>query len=158
MNHNKIILITNVPAPYRAKQYDIIGKSLGKKFFIIYTKNDFSTTKLNWDRPKLEHQHFFLKENSSSNTKITIRLFNLLKENDPEIVITSGFNLLMITSFIYSKLFKKKHIVFTDSWLLPVNQLSWLNRIIRLIVIKNSAGFICVGKKGREYLIKYGAN
>jgi len=158
MNRKKVILITNMPAPYRVKQYDLINENLDFDFFILYTQNDFSKTSLKWNRAELKHKHAFINNNNILFIISYIQIIKFLFNFNPVIVITAGFNLSMLIGFIYSKILKKKHVVFTDTWEQPVNLLSGIHKLIRKIVIKFSDGFICVGNKGREYLIKYGAN
>ena len=157
----KIVIITNVPAHYRVKQFDLINHLFNNDLFVIYTKNNFSLTSLNWQIPKFTHSHLFLDESSDSKlhsiSKI-IKLIKLLDQINPIIIITAGFNFFSLIAFIYTKFYKIKNIVFTDSWIHPVSKLSIFHRTIRKIIIKRSNGFICVGVKGKEYLIKYGAN
>jgi glycosyltransferase involved in cell wall biosynthesis len=153
----KILLITNVPSPYRSKQFNLIGDNLGNNFLVFYTSSNFSVTKMKWDRPELTHSHKFLDQNNKFTIVSYISLLKILNRENPDILVTSGFNIIMVSVFIFAKCFNKKHIVFTDSWLYPISKLSSLHRIIRKIIIKKSDGFICVGNKGKTYLEKYGA-
>jgi glycosyltransferase involved in cell wall biosynthesis len=154
----KSILITNVPSPYRAKQYNLIGDILGKNFSIFYTHSNYPTTEMKWKRPYLTHNYLFLDSCKHNLIPKFISLFIRLNRNKPDIIITSGFNIYMLTGFIFAKLLRRKHIVFTDSWLHAIKQLSYLHHIIRKLVIKRSDGFICVGIKGKEYLKHFGAD
>ena len=111
---------------------------------MIYSLSDFSITEMKWDRPNLTHKFIFLDKIPK-----IFSLFMQLRKDSPDIIITSGFNLTMLTGYIYARLYKKKHVVFTDSWLQPVILLSYLHHLIRKIVIRRSNGYICVGKKGK---------
>lgn len=153
----KYVLITNVPSPYRAKQYNLIGDILKNDFSVFYTHSDYPTTQMKWKRPSLTHQHQFLDTKNEYYLPYWLGLFIKLYKYSPKLIITSGFNLMMLTGFIYAKLFNKKHIVFTDSWIHSIRQLTFLHLVVRKIVIKRSQGFICVGKKGKQYLEYFGA-
>ncbi len=147
----KIVLLTNIPAPYRIPVFDILEKEYKNNFIVIYSQS--SEKNRNWEIPSIKHKHIFVKESNKSNS-----VFILLLKFKPKIIITAGFKKEMLVAFLFSKLFKKKHIVFTDSWELPTSNLSFLHKILRKIIIKSSNAFICVGIKGKKYLENYGAN
>lgn len=153
----KYLLITNVPSPYRVKQYNLIGKELGADFFIIYTDSTFKTTQMQWTIPKLTHNHMFLDSKNKYIIKKLVIIVKIIAKERPKIVITSGFNIIMLLGFSLSKIIKAKHIVFSDSWLHSINSLSIIHHLARRIVIKRSDAFICVGKKGKEYLRHFDA-
>jgi glycosyltransferase involved in cell wall biosynthesis len=64
----------------------------------------------------------------------------------------------MLFAFWYAMIKKKKHVMFTDSWLHSVNQLTIIHKIVRRIIIKKSQALICIGNRGMEYLKKYAAD
>jgi len=153
----KAVLVTNIPSPYRVLQFDRVSKSLNDNFIVLYCAKITSVRK--WLVPDIKHRHIFLKGSILKNNHwLNPDILRTLKSLNPDVIITSGLFPTSIIAFIYAKLLGKKHIYFTDSWLHSVNRLSFFHRWIRIIVIKSSSACICVGNKGKEYLLKYGAS
>ena len=151
----RTVLVTNIPSPYRVLQFDKVAEKLGDNFCVFYCARITSIRK--WKIPELKHKHVFLKKSKFENKWFNIDIIKNLKIYNPDIVITSGFFPTSLFAFFYAKIHRKKHIVFTDSWLHSVNKLTFFHRLLRKIVIPRSDAFICVGKKGKEFLEKFGA-
>jgi glycosyltransferase involved in cell wall biosynthesis len=150
-----VLIITNIPSPYRVLQFNRLAEILKGNFCVIY----FQKTEVNrkWDIPKIEHRAIFLKQNPFSVISIYPDIVrNIIKAN-PRLIIASGFSLTILLAFFYSCLTKKKFIVLTDTWLHPVRNLTIFHRIVRHIVIPRADSSICVGIKSKEFLVKYGA-
>ena len=155
----RIALVTNIPSPYRVLQFNKIAEELGSNFIVLYTAKLAFNRK--WKVKNIKHNHIFLKKTllSLPNKSIYFNtdIWKQLKQIKPTIIITAGFNPTMLIAFLYSKFKKIRHIVFTDAWLQTVDSLSFFHKVIRKIIFRFSDAFICIGKKGKEYLLKYGA-
>lgn len=146
------ILFTNIPAPYRVFFFNEFHKVYNDSYKIVYLEKNESNRK--WKQPNIKHNHHIL---NNSNLLCTLRnIFSILKKENPKIIVTCGFNLKMLFCWFYAYALKKEHYILTDSWLLTVNKLTFFHRFIRKIVFKSTSKFICIGKKGREYLMSYG--
>ena len=115
----QIALVTNIPSPYRVLQFNKIAEDLGANFIVFYTaQTEFNR---NWKVKNIKHNHIFLKKTllNLSNNKIyfNIDIWRQLQQIKPTIIITAGFHPTMLIAFLYSKVKKVKHIVFTDAWL-----------------------------------------
>ena len=153
----KIVLITNIPSPYRVLQFDRVAKTLHDDFVVLYCATITSARR--WKIPDITHRHVFLKRSLLPNSHwFNPDIVKRLRIINPDVIITSGLFPTCIMAYIYAKLSKKPHIYFTDSWLHSVNRLSKFHRWIRKAVIRHSDAYICVGKKGRDYLLSYGAH
>lgn len=152
----KIVLVTNIPSPYRVLQFDRVAETLHDDFVVLYCATITSVRR--WKIPDISHRHVFLKRSLLPNSHwCNPDIVKQLRIINPDVIITSGLFPTSITAFCYAKLHKIKHIYFTDSWLHSVNRLSKFHRWIRKAVIRHSDAYICVGKKGRDYLLSYGA-
>ncbi len=151
-----VLLITNIPAPYRVLQFNEINKSLGDNFLVYY----FGLTESNrsWNMPHLSHSYIIGQNSNLSRKLISVNLVRVLYNFKPRIIIASGFTLNIILSFIYAKIFSIKFIILTDSWMHSVSKQSVMHRIIRKVIIKRVDASIAVGNKGKEFLVSYGAN
>jgi glycosyltransferase involved in cell wall biosynthesis len=150
-----ILIITNIPSPYRVLQFNKLAEALDKRLCVIYYQKKVNSH--HWNTPILAHKSIFLKRTLLSRINFHPDLLKYLKTENPQIIIASGFSPTIIFSFIYAKLKKKKFILFTDAWIHSVNNLNICRRLIRKIIIPSADASICVGKKGKEFLEKYGA-
>jgi glycosyltransferase involved in cell wall biosynthesis len=151
----KVIIITNIPSPYRIQQFDRLSSILDGNLCIIYYRR--TEANRNWTIPQLGHKSVFLTTNIFSKITFHTDIISCIAKEKPTIIIAAGFTLTVLFTFIYTKLTRKKFIVFTDSWLRPVNKMKFYHRLIRKYIIPRADASICVGKKGREFLFHYGA-
>jgi len=152
----KVIIITNIPSPYRVLLFDQLSSIFNGDLFVVYYKKIEKNRE--WNIPRLSHNSFFLKNTIFARFNIHFDIFPFLIKEKPDIIIAAGFTPTIIFAFIYSKLSSKKFIVFTDSWLHSVQQLKFYHRLIRKYIIPRADASIAVGKKGVKYLLKYGSN
>jgi glycosyltransferase involved in cell wall biosynthesis len=155
----KIALITNFPAPYRVPIYDRIGKHLGHDFKAIYM-TELESNRL-WHVPVVEHDHVYLKGftlrlNNERHIHIRFATLRRLKCFNPDVVITVGFNPPMLFGWLYTQLFRKKHVAMSDAWIGSEAHLSAVHRIIRRLVYKSSVAFIGASEKTLELFKSYG--
>ena len=155
----KVALITNMPAPYRVPGFNILHQHWQNDFKVFFCTHMEANRK--WDIPPMKFSHVFLKEKSrvkkdgSTFVHNNKEIFNQLRAYDPDIVITGGFNPTMIYAFLYSLLYRKKHIPLSDAWSLPEQHLSSLHRIVRRIFFRFSSAFLACSEKGKEYYKTY---
>jgi glycosyltransferase involved in cell wall biosynthesis len=157
----KIVLITNIPAPYRVPVFAKIAEKIGDNFLVIFAAR--TEPNRSWNIQHLPFNHLFLNENIiaksdgfnfvHNNTDV----FRKLKEFDPDVVITTGFNPTHLYGWMYAKLFRKKHISMTDGTKSTESHLTLMHRIIRRVVYVTSQAFIspseCTKKLFQSYKI-----
>ena len=154
----KIALITNIPAPYRIPVYNKIAKELDNNFTVFYCAKIESNRK--WSIGELRHNHIFLKERVFQYKDRYIyfnpEIWKRLKNYDPSVVITVGFNPTVLLGWLYAVIYRKKHIPMSDGWLKSEANLSKLHFFIRKIVYKYSDAFIGVSKHTLSMFEHYG--
>jgi len=155
MKRGGAVLITNIPSPYRVLQFDEIARTLGKEFTVIYYRSKVNYRE--WNISEIHHQHLFLKRNFFSKRNIHFQIIPALKRIDPDVVISTGFTITTFLSYLFCKLYKKKFIILTDSWMYSVNQFGFFRKKIRSFLIPKADAFVCIGEKGKKFLINFGA-
>jgi glycosyltransferase involved in cell wall biosynthesis len=81
-----------------------------------------------------------------------------LKIQNPDIVVTTSFNPTMLIGWIYTRFYKKKHIVMSDGWLKSEEKLSKIHFIIRKIVYRYADAFIGASKHTLSMFEQYGVS
>jgi glycosyltransferase involved in cell wall biosynthesis len=110
----------------------------------------------------MEYNYEYLKENvkpgKHGGTVIHNNrdVFGKLKAYNPDIVITGGFNPTMLYAFVYTLLYRKKHIPISDAWALTEQGLSPIHLMARRITYRFSPALIACSKKGKAYFESYG--
>lgn len=157
----KVALVTNIPAPYRVPTWNLVGNQLGNDFLVIFCSRTEPNRK--WDTEPLTFNHVFLKENTRAKTDGTTFVHNnpdvwkQLRQFNPDVVITGGFNPTMLYAFLYTVIFRKKHIAVSDAWEMSERHLSFAHRMVRKLVFSGTGAFLPCSEKGKAYYQKYGA-
>lgn len=156
----KTVFITINPSPYRVTLYDLLGSVLREKFSVIYCPENIDN--LPWKATSLKHVNYRLKNihvNLIFKTiVIHIGIWQKLKMIKPDVIVTGGFKIPMLTSIIFAKLCRKKHIVTTDAWEHTEKEYSFLHILIRKIVYKYGDAYLPVGVKGKNNFLRYGVD
>jgi glycosyltransferase involved in cell wall biosynthesis len=156
----RVALITNIPAPYWVATWNYIAEQLKDDFVIFFCSA--TEPNRNWKIQEITCRHVFLKENykikkdGSTAVHNNKDIWRHLRTFNPDIVITGGFNPTMLYAFLYSKIFRKKHIPITDAWEMSERHLGKLHRLIRKIIYGSSQAFLACSQKGKEYFKQYG--
>ena len=157
----KIAVVTNMPVPYRLPIYEIVNKTMGDDFLVMYAIE--REPNRSWNLGELKFNHLFLKENCTPKkdgfnfVHNNPDVWKELKTYNPDIVITTGYNPTFLYAWVFAKVFRKKHILFTDGWLGAEKGLSFVHKAIRNMIIRTAQACIGVGKNGKDLYLHYGA-
>jgi glycosyltransferase involved in cell wall biosynthesis len=165
MSNKRIILvITNIPAPYRVDGLNYVYSLLNKdKYELIvlfsrplYHKRNFWNTGI--EKAKFSF-HYLDRFNSIDIKKI--KLFDLgftikseLKKIKPDVVVASGFSILSFLAVRYCKKSDIPYLIGTGATMHrnQNDKFSFLKTPVRKYIIKNAKGFFVYGKSAIEYL------
>jgi len=162
----KVILITNILSPYRIPLFNSIKEQGNFNFKVIALaeteKNrewKLAKERIKFDFKILPGWHLFFR---TKRREIPIHLnYGILKilfQNRPDIVITSGYDSLAYwVAFFYSKIFKKKYILWNETTLLSAGGIKGLRGLLKKIIIRGADRYIASGTKAKEYLEYFGA-
>lgn len=164
---NKILLVTNIPNPYRIPLFNELNKQLDRKDFkfkVIFSAYGYSRRKWNVDMSECNFDYEVLSSRNISlsdpeKTIFTYKgLLRILKKESPVLIITSAFSFATMELW-YRSLFKKiKYIIWSGAINKNYRQDSFIRRIQRKILVRRAAGFIAYGTKSKEYLVSLGAD
>ena len=141
----KIALIANIPAPYREKVYSLIDSKKFIELNVYYCQRLEKGRK--WKLKNSNYNSFFLNSytlnfGQETHIHLNLKIFKILKEFKPDVVITNGFALPMVLAFLFSLIYNKKHISFIDGTVLTEKKLSFFHKLLRKFIFKNSDTFI----------------
>jgi len=159
----RVALILPMPSPYHNPVFERVAQKYGDDFLVLFMTKKEPNRSWNLDTPRFNH--YFLKESykKTESNKVGIKyrhnnydVFCKLKQFNPDIVITRGFNFTALYAWIYSKLFRKKHIPMTDGWRESEKHLSFVHRLVRKIVYRTSQAFIAASVNSIKLYLSYG--
>lgn len=140
-----LVIVTNIPAPYRIPIYQKISSQLGfDNFSVIFCAK--KETNRDWNLELQNFSYRFLNEKVTSKNGNYIHnnpdVWAALNQLNPDVVITTGFNPTHLYAFAWALLHRKIHIPMTDGIIESEKNLSYLHRLVRRIVYKFSRAFI----------------
>lgn len=156
-----VVLITNIPAPYRETIHEMVSKTLNHQYTVVYC--DQKEPNRAWSFGLGDYKHLFLQRRMLAYKGRFIHfnpdVWERLNELNPDIVITAGsFNPTMLIAFVWSLIKRKKHIPMTDGWLQSEKTLSFIHRWIRQLVYRYSSAYIGASKHSLELYKSYECN
>ena len=164
-NKKKVVIITNIPAPYRVALYKVLQERQKEfEWHIVYSAagNDERDWDANIDG--LENVHFLSSkrlgyERHAERQYYTLSkgIGKLLKQTGPDAIIASEYNATAIQAFLWCKLNKVPYITLTDGTLFSEREFSRLKKMMRRLIIPNSSHCIASSTKSKELQLHYGA-
>ncbi len=132
----KYLLVTDIPAPWREKVYEIVHRRLGDAFHVAYCSHN--EKRRLWTFRHGNHSKTIMKSLSIGNDDwerfINVEIVPLLLRERPNVVICFSLNPTVIITYLVSKLMHSKTIVFADTWLGRDEGINWIQRMMRKII------------------------
>lgn len=164
MYSRKVVIITNIPSPYRVDYFNYLHKS--KKdynFNIIYESCGVSNRIWNIESKKLINSYILRskafkisKKYDTRHIFFSFQIFKYLNKLNPDVVIAFEYNPSAIQAFIWCKINKKKFINLTDGTLWSERRIGIFQKISRKFICYNADAFICSSTKAKEKILSYG--
>ncbi len=154
-----LVIVTNIPVPYRNPVYAEISDELGfDAFHVIFCAE--KEPNRDWKTEQQGFGYSFLKERIYEKNGRYIHnnpdVWRTLNQLQPDVVITTGFNPTHLYAFAWACLNKKVHIPMTDGTLESETHLSYLHRLARRVVYKFSNVFIGASAGSKLLYDSYG--
>lgn len=160
-----VVLITNIPAPYRLPIYEIISSKSVINFKVIFCAKSEPNRKwvldnFNFNYAILKKRKIFTRKDKFRNNYIHFNpdLISEIRCFRPDVIINTGYNPTNLLAWIYALIFRCKHIVMTDGTKLSESNLSIIHEIIRKVVFKTSSAFIGASNGSIDLFARYGVN
>ncbi len=164
----KILLITNIPNPYRIPLFNKLNKQLednGFKLKVIFGAKGYDRRRweVNMSECSFNYEIIDSKKINYSNpeksTSFTYKgLYQVISEERPSVIITNAFSLATMKLWMRSFYRNTAYIIWSGAIQRKNRPNSFLRILQRKMLIKRAVGFIAYGKKAKEYLISLGAD
>lgn len=154
----RVVIVTNAPAPYRSPVF----AELGDDYEIVFCAATESNRK--WGPVDLPFRHRFVPGRVHRHTDgfnyiyFNWKILKVLKELDPLVVVTTGFNPTHLLAFAWALLYSRRHITMTDGTATSESGFSLIRRLLRRMIYRMSSAFIVTGWGGRALLQTYGVD
>ncbi|ANY67933.1 hypothetical protein BBD42_16725 [Paenibacillus sp. BIHB 4019] len=162
---NKVLLLTNTIAPYRIPVLNKLHRDDNTSLTVWYLEEKEQNRKWDIDYGEIEYAykclpgvHAFIQK-LDMGVHINPGIFWRLMKHNPDVVITSGYDSPGYWSALfYSKLFRKKFIVWWGSTLESSRVQNKLVNTVRKVFFKLTDSFITYGTQSAECLEYYGVS
>lgn len=161
---SKIVLITNIPAPYRVDLFYYMQTHLKKhEIHVIYTNENEDNRSWNIAEDRMINSHILHSKVIKRKGMLDKRYVHIpnnigktLSEIYPDIVIAWEYNPAALQSLFWTKMHHKKFIHLTDGTLYSERNIGKIQKLTRKIIIKNCDAAIASSTKAKEKLMKWG--
>lgn len=163
---NRILLITNIPTPYRIPLFNELKEQLERKGLglkVVFGALGYARRKWAVDMSQCKFEYEVLPSknigySNSDNSSFTYSgLYRVMSQENPSIIITNAFSIATTKLWLRSWLKKTDYIIWSGAIRRKDRPDSFVRRLQRKVVIRRAAGFIAYGTRAKEYLISLGA-
>lgn len=165
----KVLIISNIPSPYRTALYAYLQKSQQDyRFQILYTSRREEDRAWTQDTEGLKDTYFqssrvlSVKGGKIGGTAtrfihIPKGLGGMLRKLSPDVVIGSEYNLSAVQAFLWAKRRGIPYINLTDGTLRSETYIGAVQKMTRKLIISGADAFLASSTKAKEKLLRWGA-
>ncbi len=161
----KIVIITNIPSPYRVDFFNYLMDNSGFEYHVVYASRNEGNREWKVDPSTLRNSTFLAaktitikKKTDNRYIHITTGVGGVLNKLNPDVVIASEYNITVLQALLWSKRNRKKFVSWTDGTLNSEKNIGILQSLARKYVIRSSDAYIGSSSASRQTQIAYGAN
>ncbi len=161
----RVLLVTNIIAPYRISTWDELGKKVGQ--FHVVACAETAKNRI-WGVDDLQDLHFSCQILRGVSLFIlnrdwaihwNLRLWQTLNEFGPEAIIVGGYNSpSLLIAMLYSKLKKIPLIMWWGSHSLSSRTKSGPIALFRKCIVKLCDSYVTYGSMASQYLTSFGVS
>jgi len=164
MDVKKVLLITNIPTPYRIPLFNEIGKQLLAQeipFKVIFAVKSYDRRKWQIDETQFKFDYNYLLNENLASTKEQTRfsykgLLKTVKKEQATHIIAPGFSKATLKLIFFSFFIRYKLLVWTGT--VKQKKETFLKRIYRKLVSKFVDHWIVYSETTKNYLEKLGVD
>ncbi len=154
----KVVIITNVPAPYRVPVWQRVAATPGISLELIFCSQAHIDTcqqpaDYGFNLHFLNGRYLAMKRRFMH---CDFGVWSLLNQSNPDVVITTGYIPTFLIGFLWAIVRKVPHIAMTDGTANSEKSLTWLHRWIRRVVFEQSIAFVGACEGSRALFKQYG--
>jgi glycosyltransferase involved in cell wall biosynthesis len=156
----RIVLVTNIPPPYRIPIFNRLARWPGIDFHAIFCVQR-EPNRL-WDLPESKFRQHFLRESFLTYRGRYIHhnpdVIPLLLQLKADVIITDGFNPTHLYAYFVARMKNCAHVAMTDGTHSSERSLSLVHRLVRRLVYRGSRSFIAASEDGKRLYHSYGVD
>lgn len=162
----RVVIITNIPAPYRVDFFDYLQKNYKDfEFTIIYSSRNEDNRKWDIDQEKMKNSVFLdsktlkiKKRYDNYYLHIPVGVCKVLNKIKPDVVVGSEYNPTILQALYYCKSKKVPFVSWTDGTLFSERNRNFVQKFLRRFVVSKADTYIASSTKSKEAQIFYGAD
>lgn len=152
-----MVVLTNMPAPYRIPQFNLLAKSPHFAFkFLFYCRSEPNRS---WDvralADTIEFEHDFLDvrpvATKAGHSYLAPAFLKRLIDDKPYAIIVCGFSFQLLLAELYAAFSGARVLVWTDSNVLDDVKLPRWRTLLRRRLVRRTHGAIATSTRGVEY-------
>lgn len=160
---SKIVLITNIPSPYRVDLFYYMQTHISEhEFFVIYTSKNEDNRQWTVNKDKIKNSYILqskiIKVKNTTDTRYIHIPVNIGKQLNcimPDVVIAWEYNFAAMQSLIWCRIKSRKFIHLTDGTLFSERNIGFTQKIARKIITKMANACIASSTKAKEKLLAW---
>lgn len=161
----KVVIITNIPSPYRVDFFNYLQTHINKyEFHIVYSSARNTSRQWHADESRINNSTYL----KSYNIKIKKRydehdiyiphgVGHVLDELKPDVVVAMEYNPTIIMAMHWCRRHKVKYISWTDGTLNSEKNISRIQKLCRKYIISRADAFIGSSTASKNTQTAYGA-
>lgn len=159
----RIVIITNIPSPYRIPLFNQLHKDFRENGFllhIVFLAKTYARRKWNVNEKEFCFEFTYLNDwiflNGEGFSSLALTLYSTLKSLKPDVLIVGGFSFASIWALAYCKLNDANYIIWSGETKIEYqnrHKFQYFRNVIRRPLIHYSSAFVVYGKMAKEYLI-----
>lgn len=155
----RVVILTNIPTPYRLPVYDLISAESGIDLHVLYMAARERNRHWRLPRPQAPSTVLPSREIRLGGRYVHIAwgVWRHLRRLRPDVLVTTGFNPPQLLAVLYCTVHGAAHVAQTDGTPESEERLTSLHRIVRRIVAHRTAAFVAASDAGLELLRRWGA-
>ena len=163
----KVVLITNIPTPYRIPLFNELNKLMlqeEKELHVIFSESGYQRRKFEIDFNQIKFPFAILNGGTITSNKNVEKtyffykgLWNTLNKLQPKNIIVAGFSAASIITASWCHRNNCSFSIWSGSIETETRNISWLRILLRRQLIKRAQSFIAYGTLAAKYLVKMGA-
>lgn len=163
----KVVLITNIPTPYRIPLFNELNKQMLQEemeLHVIFSESGYQRRKFEIDFSQIQFPYTLLKGGTITSNKNIEKtyffykgLWNALNKLQPKNIIVAGFSAASIITASWCRRNKSTFSIWSGSIETETRNISLLRILLRRQLIKRAKSFIAYGTLAAKYLVKLGA-
>lgn len=166
METKKVLLITNIPTPYRIPLFNELSKQLevsGMELIVVFGAMGYARRKWKIDMTEIKFKYEILQSRkffSFDSEKMIFSysgLYKIINNERPSLIITNAFSISTLKLWWQSFFKHTQYVIWSGAIARADNPENWLRKIQRRALVKRAAGFISYGTLAKRYLISLGA-